>query len=106
MFPGANPMILACCRSRRAMAMFCVPKDGENAKPDAPTSPEARIRAACRNLASRGSDSGTSTLEASAGTCNLLFSQGLHDKLISAEIPQTPAAIGERPRIFSFGESC
>jgi hypothetical protein len=42
--------------------------------------------------------------EASAGTCNLLFSQGLHDKLISAEVPNASSDWRATSNIFVQGE--
>jgi hypothetical protein len=42
--------------------------------------------------------------EASAGTCNLLFSQGLHDKLISAEVQNASSDWRATSNIFVQGE--
>jgi hypothetical protein len=55
------------------------PKDGENTNPAARIAQPAEISLPAVMTVELDS-------KASAGTCNLLFSQGLHDKLISAEV--------------------
>jgi hypothetical protein len=46
----------------------------------------------------------TVELEASAGTCNLLFSQGLHDKLITVEVKNTSGDWRAASNVFVRGE--
>jgi hypothetical protein len=79
------------------------PKDGKNAKPDAPTSPEARI-AQPAEISLQAVVIVELDPEASAGTCNLLFSQGLHDKLISAEVQKHQQRLAGASNIFVRGE--
>ena len=79
------------------------PKDGENTKPDAPTSPEARI-ARPAEISLPAVVTVELDPEASAGTCNLLFSQGLHDKLISAEVKNASSDWRATSNIFVRGE--
>jgi hypothetical protein len=55
------------------------PKEGENTNPAARIAQPAEISLPALMTVELDS-------KASAGTCNLLFSQGLHDKLISAEV--------------------
>lgn len=93
-------MILACCRSR-GHGDVLRPKDGENPKPDAPT--EARI-AQPAEISLPAVVTGELDPEASAGTCNLLFSQGLHDKLISAEVQNASCDWRATSNIFVRGE--
>ena len=79
------------------------PKDGENTKPGAPTSPEARI-ARPAEISLPAVVTVELDPEASAGTCNLLFSQGLHDKLISAEVKNASSDWRATSNIFVRGE--
>ena len=79
------------------------PKDGENTKPGAPTSPEARI-ARPAEISLPAVVTVELDPEASTGTCNLLFSQGLHDKLISAEVKNASTDWRATSNIFVRGE--
>jgi hypothetical protein len=79
------------------------PKDGENTKPGTPTSPEVRI-AQPAEISLPAVMTVELDPEASTGTCNLLFSQGLHDKLISAEVRNASSDWRATSNIFVRGE--
>ena len=73
------------------------PMDGEN------TSSEARI-AQPAEISLPAVMTVELDPEASAGTCNLLFSQGLHDKLITAEVKNTSGDWRATSNVFVRGE--
>ena len=73
------------------------PMDGEN------TSPEARI-AQPAEISLPAVMTVELDPEASAGTCNLLFSQGLHDKLITVEVKNTSGDWRATSNVFVRGE--
>ena len=79
------------------------PKNGENTAPGPPASPAAGIAQPAEislpALMTVELDS-----EASAGTINLLFSQGLEDKLISAEVKTADGDWRATSNIFVRGE--
>ncbi|HEY5704179.1 MAG TPA: hypothetical protein VIS96_01240 [Terrimicrobiaceae bacterium] len=79
------------------------PKDRENTKPGPPTSPEARI-AQPAEISLPAVMTVELDPEASTGTCNLLFSQGLQDKLISAEVKNVGSDWRATSNIFVRGE--
>jgi hypothetical protein len=79
------------------------PKDGENTKPGIPTSSEVGI-AQPAEISLPAMMTVELDPEASAGTCNLLFSQGLHDKWISAEVKNASSDWRTTSNIFVRGE--
>ena len=79
------------------------PKTEENANPGPPTSPEARI-AQPAEIPLPAVITVELDPDESAGTCNLLFSQGLHDKLISAEVKNAGGDWRATSNIFVRGE--
>lgn len=79
------------------------PKDGENTKPGTTTSSEVGI-AQPAEISLPAMMTVKLDPEASAGTCNLLFSQGLHDKLISAEVKNASSEWRTTSNIFVRGE--
>ena len=79
------------------------PKDGETANAGTPASPEAQI-AHPAEISLPATLTVELDSEAPAGTCNFLFSQGLHDKLISAEVKKAGDDWRATSNIFIRGE--
>ncbi len=79
------------------------PKDGENTQPGTPTSPGARI-AQPAEISLPATLTVELDSEAPTGTCNFLFSQGLDDKLISAEVKNADSDWRATSNIFVRGE--
>jgi hypothetical protein len=73
------------------------PKDGENTSPEPQIAQPAEISLPAIMTVELDP-------EASAGTCNLLFSQSLHDKLISAEVKNASGNWRATSNIFVRGE--